>query len=211
MTAHAMSSDRARCLAAGMDGYLSKPVDPPMLFAVVEQDGDGGPLPTSVDEPLAFVAVALQHRLSGDHNLMVDVIRLFLEDLLRALPRSRTQCRGHAESFAAGACAWSRREFVSLRLFEAASVLEGSALRRAWTRHAAWRSCRSKPPLPRCLAASQSAAEEHTRRILMPRRTAVSLISALDRQWVFEVIVGTMATAAWDLCRRQPPRWRSRR
>lgn len=36
MTAHAMKGDDARCLAAGMDGYLSKPIDPDELFDVVE-------------------------------------------------------------------------------------------------------------------------------------------------------------------------------
>ena len=37
MTAHAMSGDRERCLAAGMDGYLSKPIQQALLFQVVEQ------------------------------------------------------------------------------------------------------------------------------------------------------------------------------
>ena len=36
MTAHAMTGDRERCLAAGMDGYLAKPIEPELLFAVVE-------------------------------------------------------------------------------------------------------------------------------------------------------------------------------
>ncbi len=36
MTAHAMKDDRERCLAAGMDGYLSKPIDGHEMIALVE-------------------------------------------------------------------------------------------------------------------------------------------------------------------------------
>ena len=36
MTAHAMADDRERCLAAGMDGYVSKPLNAPDLFQTVE-------------------------------------------------------------------------------------------------------------------------------------------------------------------------------
>jgi len=37
MTAHAMVGDKERCLAAGMDGYVPKPLHPKELFAAIEE------------------------------------------------------------------------------------------------------------------------------------------------------------------------------
>ena len=37
MTASAMKGDRERCLAAGMDGYVSKPIRDKELFETIEQ------------------------------------------------------------------------------------------------------------------------------------------------------------------------------
>ena len=44
MTAHAMTGDKERCLKAGMDAYLSKPLKAATLIATIEQFlSDGAP------------------------------------------------------------------------------------------------------------------------------------------------------------------------
>jgi CheY-like chemotaxis protein len=37
MTAHAMKGDRERCLEAGMDGYVAKPLNPRDLWNEMER------------------------------------------------------------------------------------------------------------------------------------------------------------------------------
>jgi HPt (histidine-containing phosphotransfer) domain-containing protein len=143
MTAHAMQSDRERCLAVGMDGYLSKPIDPAMLFAVVEQNGAGGAGETISAAPGAFDEEALRHRLSGNDQLMTDVIHVFLEDLparLAAIKNAVTSRDADALRAAAHALKGAAGNLSASGLFDSACVLERvGAESRMDAAEAAWR------------------------------------------------------------------------
>ena len=73
LTAHAMKGDRERCLEAGMDGYVPKPLRPAELFEVIE--GLAGSAPPR--EAAAAIAKGVLDRFDGDLGLLRETLLAF--------------------------------------------------------------------------------------------------------------------------------------
>ncbi len=86
LTAHAMKGDRERCLAAGMDGYLAKPVQKQELLRALEQFTSTGPSaptpPPAEPARLTGEVFNLGQGLerAGDEQVLAELCEIFLCD-----------------------------------------------------------------------------------------------------------------------------------
>ncbi|MBI4799471.1 MAG: PAS domain S-box protein, partial [Desulfarculus sp.] len=146
LTAHAMASDRQRCLEAGMDGYVPKPIDPQVLLEAIKALGlaaPAAPPAVSVDRQ------RLSQRFENDQELIRQLAGIFLEECPKLLQQAQ-------EALAAGDVA---------ALAVAAHTLKGSV--GYFEAPAASQAALALEKLARAGQLDQAApALEHMRRVL---------------------------------------------
>ena len=92
MTADVMKGDRELCIAAGMDGFVAKPLRSRLLCGAVEATGPAG-------QQMLDWEASLQH-VGGDEALLVRLAEMFLEtrdDLIGLLGDTETLRQGARE------------------------------------------------------------------------------------------------------------------
>ena len=138
VTAHAMKGDRERCLEAGMNDYLSKPVQPEDLSRAVQfwtqsawdeaTPAAPGPGPSSQttgltratpQEPAIFDRKAFLARLMEDQDLAESIVAAFLSDVPGQIEKLRA-------AIAAGDCRLAEQQ--AHRIKGAAANMSGIAL-----------------------------------------------------------------------------------
>jgi signal transduction histidine kinase/CheY-like chemotaxis protein len=123
MTAHAMKGDRERCLEAGMDGYVAKPIHAEDLTAAIKQVLAGETTECAIDRTV------LLGNLEGDQELLRQLVQTFTAESPKQMTAIKSAIeRRDAEGLrlAAHSLKGSVGNFVAMKAFELAQKLENT-------------------------------------------------------------------------------------
>lgn len=95
MTAYAMQGDRERCLEAGMDDYLAKPIRPDTLYAAIEKYAPAAAGPTAERKPTQHLDFSgTLERLRGRKDALRKLSQLFCTESACLLDEIRAAIAG---------------------------------------------------------------------------------------------------------------------
>jgi len=132
VTAHAMKGDRERCLSAGMDSYISKPIRAAELHQRIEElaAADAGKAPDRAATATADTewdwSTALA-TVQGSEELLREIIEAFLEEAPRQVAAMREALAGSDAALlrrAAHTVKGAVRYFGAQQAFDRAARLE---------------------------------------------------------------------------------------